>query len=222
MSDAIKNINRNRNASDRIYFSVDGVHGFGIENVTMEDLGCDFFVAGTHKWLFGPRGTGIIWAKEDAWDMVIPTIPAFSIAYAVWLGIVPERNLSFSDLCTPGGFHAFEHRWALNEAFDFHMKIGKEKIEKRTHQLSSTLKEGLHDLDHVKLRTPLTPDISAGINCFEVDGMPPQEVVNKLSEQNIIASTSPYRTSYARLTPCITNTEGEVMTCIKAIEKIKS
>src|SRR5690606_30968975 len=49
MSDVIANENKNRPENKRIYFCVDGVHGFGIENITMEDTGCDFFAAGTHK-----------------------------------------------------------------------------------------------------------------------------------------------------------------------------
>lgn len=223
MADAIQTINAERDPSNLIYFSVDGVHGFGIENITMEELGCDFFVAGTHKWLFGPRGTGIIWAKHDAWDMVIPTIPAFSYnAYGMYLGLIPEGRLNFSDLCSPGGFHAFDHRWALNEAFDFHRKIGKNRVEQRTHQLSTMLKEGLREISHVTLHTPVSPDLSAGINCFEVDGMTPSEVVAELHEKHIIGSTSPYRESYARLTPCIINTEEEVEACIRAVEEIRA
>jgi selenocysteine lyase/cysteine desulfurase len=66
LSDALNNINKQRTVSDKIYLSVDGVHGLGIENITMDELGCDFFIAGTHKWLFGPRGTGFVWAKKDA------------------------------------------------------------------------------------------------------------------------------------------------------------
>lgn len=223
MADAIEEVNEERDPSNRIYLSVDGVHGFGIENITMEELGCDFFVAGTHKWLYGPRGTGIIWAKEDAWDMVIPTIPAFSYnAYAMYLGFIPEGKLNFSDAFSPGGFHAFDHRWALNEAFDFHMKIGKERVEQRTHQLSTMLKEGLSEINHVTLKTPISAELSSGINCFEIEGMTPTEVVTRLYEKNIVGSTSPYRTSYARLTPCIINTEEEVEACIRAVEEIRA
>jgi selenocysteine lyase/cysteine desulfurase len=223
MAEVIKQANQSRPAARRIYFCVDGVHGFGIGNVTMADLGCDFFVAGTHKWIFGPRGTGIIFARRDAWDMIEPTIPAFSRnAYGHWLGLVAESSLTFSDLVSPGGFHSFEHRWALPEAFKFHLNIGKDKIEQRTQQLSSMLKEGLQSISHVKLHTPLSEKLSAGINCFEVDGIKPGDIVKKLHEKNIVASDSPYRISYARLTPCIINTEEEVMACIKALENIKS
>lgn len=222
MGEEIKKINEKRTGADRIYFCVDGVHGFGIENFSIADMNCDFFAAGTHKWIFGPRGTGILWGKKDAWDMVIPTIPAFSeLSYNMWLGQVPEGKINFSDLHTPGGFHSFDHRWALNEAFDFHIRFGKDKIESRTRQLSAQLKEGLKAMKHVKLHTPLSPSLSAGINCFEVTGMKPEAVVKRLHERKIIGNNSPYRTSYARLTPSIVNTEEEVNICLDAVAKMK-
>ncbi len=221
MADAIKRVNEKRTDINRIYFCVDGVHGFGVENITMEDLGCDFFVAGTHKWIFGPRGTGILWGKKEAWHMVAPTIPAFREApYGMWMGIVPEAKLSFSDLCSPGGFLAFEHRWSLNEAFDFHMKIGKARIEERTHQLSSILKEGMKGIKKIKVLTPVDSSLSSGINCFEVEGMKPEEVAKKLLEKKILASTTPYKEIHARLTPCIINTEEEVNMCLQALAEI--
>lgn len=222
MASIIKKINQSRDSSNRIYFCVDAVHGFGVENITVNDLGCDFLVAGTHKWLFGPRGTGIIWAKKDAWHMVNPTIPPFSIAYAMWMGTAPKAELSFHSKITPGGFHSFEHRWGLKEAFEFHLEIGKKKIQNRTHALSTMLKEGMKNISHVKLHTPISTKFSAGINSFEVNGMDPYKLKDKLYELNIIASTTPYKTVYARLTPCIINTEEEVLQCIKALEEINT
>jgi len=53
MSAVIADANKNRTAANRIYFCVDAVHGFGVENITVSELGCDFLIAGTHKWLFG-------------------------------------------------------------------------------------------------------------------------------------------------------------------------
>ena len=223
MADAIKEVNNQRTAANRIYFSVDGVHGFGIENKSMADLGCDFFAASAHKWIFGPRGTGILWARKEAWDMITPTIPSFSdSAYNMWLGKLAPGKLSFSDLHSPGGFHSFEYRWALKEAFEFQLEIGKAKVEDRTHQLSTLLKEGLRGVKHVKLHTPVSPALSAGINCFEVDGMTSEEVIKKLHSKNIIGSAAPYAVSYARLTPSIVNNEAEVRTCVTAVENIKS
>src|SRR5512133_3108563 len=75
----------------RVLLCVDGVHGFGIEASTPTELGCDFLVSGCHKWLFGPRGTGVVWGRADAWSAVTPTIPTFDgRAFRPWLqGVAP-------------------------------------------------------------------------------------------------------------------------------------
>ena len=221
IADMVKEMNQQRKT--RIYLCVDGVHGFGIEDITMSGLGCDFLSAGTHKWIFGPRGTGVLYARKDAWDMITPIIPSFEDStYNAWMGTTPVDTFSFSDLCSPGGFHSFEHRWALIEAFDFQLKIGKAKVQERSHQLSTMLKEGLANIKHIRLITPKSESISAGINCFEVEGMKPEEVVKKLYAKNIIASASPYKTSYVRLTPSIVNTEEEVTVCLNELEQLKT
>lgn len=220
MSKLIAEINQKRTEDNRIYFCVDGVHGFGVENITVKDLGCDFLATGTHKWLFGPRGTGLLWAKKDAWHMVDPIIPPFSTAYGMWMGVIPTTDLSFFERITPGGFHSFEHRWALNEAFDFHMEIGKEKIQNRTRELNTLMKEGMLSNNKIKLHTPLSTDLSSGINAFEFEGIDPITLVKKLRDFDIYGSTSPYKTIYARLTPCILNTEEEVLECLRTLESI--
>jgi hypothetical protein len=79
-----------------LLFCVDGVHGFGIENQDISQLGCDFFVAGTHKWIFGPRGTAVVWGFDLAWARSKPVIPSFSESYEVWLGGASLRYVQIS------------------------------------------------------------------------------------------------------------------------------
>ena len=45
---------------DRILVVLDAVHGFGNQEEQLAQLGVDFAAAGTHKWIFAPRGTGIV------------------------------------------------------------------------------------------------------------------------------------------------------------------
>jgi selenocysteine lyase/cysteine desulfurase len=210
IADAIARAHRRQTSAQRILLSVDGVHGIGIEDVTMADLGCDFFVAGTHKWLFGPRGTGIIWARGELWPLLRPTIPHFGMAaYEAWMtGTVPPATSA--DMMTPGGFHSFEHRWALGEAFEFHLSIGKAEVAKRIHELNRQCKTGLAKMKHVTLHTPLSDEITSGIITFDVAGLEPKVVVEKLHAKRIVASTTPYRTSYARLAPGLINSPDEV------------
>jgi selenocysteine lyase/cysteine desulfurase len=208
IADALRTLNRGRSEADRMLLCVDGVHGFGIENVRLPALGCDFFAAGCHKWLFGPRGTGLVWGRPDAWQHVTHTIPSFTATGT------PGSAM------TPGGFHSFEHRWALDEAFRFHQRIGRARIAARTHALNTRFKRGAAAMRHVILRTPRSASLSAGLVCFEVRGVPPQEVVDRLLGRGIVATVTPYAESYARVAPSVLNTPAEVDRALRALASL--
>jgi transposase-like protein len=57
----------------------------------------------------------------------------------------------------------------------------------------------------------------AGLICFDVNGMQPKTVVKRLLQHRIVASTTPYGTSYARLAPSLVNTPKEVDATLRAI-----
>jgi selenocysteine lyase/cysteine desulfurase len=178
----------------RPLLAVDGVHGFGIEDAGPTDLGCDVLVSGGHKWLFGPRGTGIVWATPEAWAETSATIPTFDGgSYGAWLeGRAPE-DLPPGPTMTPGGFHSFEHRWALADAFELHRRIGRERIAERTHELAGRRKEELAEIAGVRVVTPLADELSAGIVCFELDSLPAPEAVDVLRAQHqTVGSVAPY------------------------------
>jgi selenocysteine lyase/cysteine desulfurase len=219
MADTINVINKTRNTAQQILFCVDGVHGFGIENEDISTLGCDFFVAGTHKWIFGPRGTGVIWGSDRAWANSEPVIPSFSASYDVWLGDSTQDQVPMGEHMSPGGFHSFEHRWALPEAFKLHMQLGKENVQKRIHQLNTQTKLGLAKMSHVTLYTPRSNEFSSGLVCFDVAGMSAEKVVKKLHSKGVIMSNTPYRTSYARFAPSLINNEQEIE---KALAEIRA
>jgi isopenicillin-N epimerase len=207
IADVIARANRGRAEEDRALLAVDGVHGFGVENVTASDLGCDIFIAGCHKWLFGPRGTGIVWATPAAWQATTAIIPSFD-------GAAPQ-----SHAMSPGGFHSFEHRWALPAAFRFHRDIGKARVAARVHELNRQCKEGLAAMKHVRLMTPRSDAVSAGLVCFEVEGLTPQEVIEKIGRKKIIASVSPYRVPYARFAPSLLTMPEDIE---KALAEIRA
>ena len=208
IADALAVINAHRDAEERVLLCVDAVHGLGVEDVVMTDLGCDFFVAGCHKWLFGPRGTGLVWGHPRAWPAVRATIPSFT------------DHGTPGGAQTPGGFHSFEHRWALAPAFQFHQEIGKPRVAARIHELSRQFKEGLAAMRHVQLYTPQSDELSAGLICFDVRGLQPREVVQRLRDRRIIATVTPYATSYARVAPGVLNSPEEVETALRTIHTL--
>ena len=121
---------------------------------------------------------------------------------------------------TPGGFHSFEHRWALAQAFQLHLQIGRARVAARVHALNRQLKEGLVTMSHVRLHTPGDENLSAGLVCFEVDGLPPPTVVARLRASSIIATLTPYSPTYARLAPGLLNSPEEVEVVLAAIRAL--
>ena len=211
-------VNAQRDPQKPLLLVVDGVHGFGCIDESVAELGADFFSAGTHKWMFAPRGTGVLWGRADRWPLLRPVIPSFADLplYEAWMkGEAPGPTTA--SMVSPGGFLAYEHQWAMSAAFEMHAKMGRARVAARIRALNDQLKEGLADMRHVHLHTPLDADVSAGINAFEVAGLDPEKVVAKLLEKNIVASTSPYRVSYARLSAGLMNDEREVDAALGAV-----
>ena len=210
-----------RSLPERVLVCVDGVHGFGARAETVRDLGCDAFVSGCHKWLYGPRGTGVLWANQRARELMRPTIPSFDgSSYGLWVAGGTPSGTPDGPTLTPGGFKTYEHRWALPEAFALHQGIGRERVEARIRGLASRLKAQLSEVRGVRLRTPQSPGLSAGLVCFEVEGREPSEVVARLASRRIVASVTPYAQRYVRFGPGIVNTPEHVDAAAKAIAAI--
>jgi isopenicillin-N epimerase len=201
---------------------VDGVHGIGAADETIATMGADYFCAGCHKWMFAPRGTGLVWANADNWARLRPTVPNFSDfeSYNAWAENRDPATPNNAARMTPGGFHAFEHQWAMGAAFDMHHAMGRGRVAARIRSLNDRLKASLAENSRITVHTPLSGDLSAGLVAFEVAGMAPDAVVKRLLESRIIASTSPYAITYARLAPSLVNTEDEVDRAAKAVHAI--
>jgi isopenicillin-N epimerase len=221
IADAVAETNKARALSDRLLLVVDGVHGFGVEDESVAEMGADFFIAGTHKWMFGPRGTGIIWGRAENWKLLHPIFPAFAPeTFTAWMSGTVSDAPTKASWILPGGFHAFEYEWALPAAFELHKQIGRKHVADRIHSLNDQCKEGLAAMRHVKLYTPRGNKLSAGLICFELEGLRSADVVKKLHERRIIASTAPYREGYARLAPSLLNTPDEIEMTLRRIREL--
>jgi isopenicillin-N epimerase len=223
LAEVVAQANSGRADADRCLLIVDGVHGFGVENVDAARLGADFFVASAHKWLFAPRGTGVVWGKRESWPEIRPTIPNFDPdggrAFEAWIdrAALPPTRAAF---VSPGGFTAYEHQFAIADALEFHRLLGRARITSRIQKLNSRIRRGLANVRGVTVHTPAPSTLSAGIVCFEVAGLAPEGVVAKLAERRIHATASPYKHSFARLAAGIMNMEEEIDTAIAAVRDL--
>jgi selenocysteine lyase/cysteine desulfurase len=201
---------------------MDGVHGLGADDEPIRPENFDVLVAGCHKWLGGPRGTGLVWTLKS-WDGMAPVIPSFApSSYVAWLeGREPPRDAPAGPVFTPGGYHSFEHRWALAEAFAWQTKLGRTRVAERIRSLATRLKQGLEEIDGVKLVTPMAERLSAGIVCFDIDGLDPGQAVERLRrEHRVAASVTPYAERHVRFGTGLWVDEADVDAALGAIARL--
>jgi selenocysteine lyase/cysteine desulfurase len=98
-----------------------------------------------------------------------------------------------------------------------HTKCGWEFVRRRRQ-----LKEVLAKMPNVKLYTPMANELSAGIVCFDVNGLRADQVVDQFRKKKIVASVTPYRTWYARLAPSFLTSPAEVETTLAAVRELRT
>jgi isopenicillin-N epimerase len=70
------------------------------------------------------------------------------------------------------------------------------------------------------LHTPSDPELSAGISCFEVQGVKPNDVDNRLAAKKIRTNASPYKVSYARVAAGVMNFPEDIDAVLREIRAI--
>ncbi len=221
MAEVVHAANRSRPPERRCLLVVDGVHGFGVEDVDAASLGADFFVAGAHKYFLAPRGTGVIVGRADAWPRIQPTVPTFD-SFAPWLAYFEGRPMppTQASFITPGGFVAYENLLAMEDAVALHDSIGRAAIAARITELAGQMRRELARMRGVTLITPLDPDLAAGIICFEVGGRKPEEVALRLRQRGVVATASPYAVSYARVAAGIMVQPADVERTLREVRAV--
>jgi selenocysteine lyase/cysteine desulfurase len=63
----------------KIEVIVDGAHSFAQFPFNRDQIGCDYFGTSLHKWLFAPKGTGMLYVKRDRIERIWPLRRARSI-----------------------------------------------------------------------------------------------------------------------------------------------
>jgi len=73
----------------------------------------------------------------------------------------------------------------------------------------------------VRVVTPMSPALSAGIVCFDVAGLSAGEAVERLRrEHRIAASVTPYRTEHVRLGTGLWVDEADVDAAVRAVSRL--
>ncbi len=193
-----------------ILVAVDGAQSSGMFDIDLHDLGCDFYTASAHKWLFSPKGIGIFYAKQESQHYLKPLVVAYGYDDT---SIRRLENYNTRNLPEYLG---------LGAAVDFHTNIGKEKITKRSYELKNYFRSKVQNNPIFKLKTPESDQISCAIQTLEIIDKDVRDVKKQLFE-NYGIDTRPmtnFGLNSVRVSFAIFITKKDIDYLVGALEEI--
>ena len=112
-----------------ILVAVDGAQAPGMINVDLHDLGCDFYAASSHKWLFSPKGVGVFYARQESQALLKPLIVCRG-----WDDPSIRRLENYNTRNLPEVL-------GLGVAFDFQNLMGPDRRQARIFELKKYLRQ---------------------------------------------------------------------------------
>ncbi len=179
---------------------VDGAHAFAHFDFKQPDLGCDYYGTSLHKWLFAPKGTGLLYVKKDKIEKIWPLMAADKSQ--------KSDIRKFEEI----GTHPAAPRLAIGEAILYHNGIGGKRKEARLRYLSRYWMNKLKDLPNVRFHTSWEPNQSCGIANVEIVGVDTGALGTYLFDKHKIFTVSIIHDEFRglRITPSVYTTLKEL------------
>jgi selenocysteine lyase/cysteine desulfurase len=169
-------------AAHGIWYFVDGAQAPGMLPVDVRDIGCHAYATSGHKWLLGPKGTGLLYVRRDALNTIDPTYGGGYSANGHW------------DMISSGQFEwtstaqRFEYGTVsaplfagLGASMQFLLDIGIDNIWRRNHALGAMLIKGLNELG-AEVVSPQDKNEHSSIITFRLHNMPYGELQRFLTQ----------------------------------------
>ena len=189
---------------------VDGAHSFGQFDFKQKDLGCDYFGTSLHKWLFAPKGTGLLFVKRDKIEKLWPLMAAESKQ-------APDIR-KFEEI----GTHSAAPRLAIGEALLFSNGIGGKRKEARLRYLSRYWMNKLKDVPNIRFNTSFDPNQSCAIANVKIEGLDQSAIGSYLFNKHRIFTTPIVHEEFTgiRITPNLYTTLNELDRFCELMETI--
>jgi selenocysteine lyase/cysteine desulfurase len=189
---------------------VDGAHSFGLLDLNIPDLGCDYFGTSLHKFLSAPIGSGMLWIKKEKIEKIWPLL----------CNDKPNGTdiRKFETL----GTRSFPIEQGIGEAINFQTAIGNKRKEERIRYLKNYWATRVQNIPKVKIHTSLKDDYACAICGVSIDGMTPGQLDSALFTNYKIHTVGIVweNISCVRITPHVYTRLQDLDKLVYAIESI--
>jgi selenocysteine lyase/cysteine desulfurase len=124
---------------------VDGAQAAGAIKVNVKELGCHAYATSGHKWLMGPKGTGLLYLSKDAQQLIRPM----------------QFEESYNTYNDSNGVVNLAGIVGLGKAIEYIESVGIDKIEEQNLTLRNRLLENLKGLSNATILSPSEKPLSS-------------------------------------------------------------
>jgi selenocysteine lyase/cysteine desulfurase len=218
-------------ASRDIWFALDGAQSLGQFPIDIRHTGADFYTASAHKWLLGPKRTGLLYVRKDRLALLTPTIVG---AYSDKSNSLAARQLELQPTA-----QRFEYGtqndaliYGLESALDFVDAIGLPAIQRHNQALAEAARAGIASIPGVDLVNPggtsprlnLVPAESAARSAmltFRLAGRDNREVASALVRRRLrVRSVTEAGLDGVRASFHVCNSLDEVDRLVNAVKEL--
>lgn len=189
--------------TEGIYSCIDGAQALGMIKVDFKEIDPDIYVGSGHKWLLGPKGTGIMYIS----DRILPKLkPNFSGAYSDASFNLKEQRMEYVQDATrvEYGTRNIPIIVGLSTAIDFLNNLGFESLIQRNENLAAYFKGKLGVNKKVEIISPLNEQWSSSIVSFRIKNKNYREVQQVLNKQYSQRVRAIYENDLNAIRVCIT------------------
>lgn len=200
------------------YVLGDGYQAVGTIPVDLQELGVDFYVGGSHKWLCGGPGAGFLYVRPQVAGRVRPGLTG-------WFGLEdPFAYDTDPSAGKPapaakrflGGTPNIPALYAAREGIKTVLELGVDQIREHSLELGQAFQDHLDDRGW-KLTGPEDPKDRSGMVCFSPGGGGEWKA-KRLAEQGVMVDARPDAGMRAGLH--FYNNEEEIATLFEALAEL--
>ena len=183
---------------------VDGAQAVGAIEVDVKALGCHAYATSGHKWLMGPKGTGLLYVAREAWPALKPIQWQEAHRYGANSAGVGPLPLVVG----------------LGAAIERLQGLGMAQVERRNMALRDRTYAGLKEIPKVQVvGPPPGPHAAPMVACKLPDSVDSMKVRDVLRDQHgiVVKMVEKQWFNGLRISPHVLNTEADIDAVLRAL-----
>lgn len=205
----------------KLWFFVDGAQTAGMFPFSLHEIGCDAYATSGHKWLLGPKETGLLYVRKAMLDVIDAKFigaysdGGFDFLKGTFAFNPAAQRYEYGTVSTP-------LRVGLGAAVRFLQRIGMQNVWERDRVLAARLASGLREIAGIRVLSPADDAMRSAMITFDHRDIPYLKMQEHLNTFNLrTRGVSEGGLAALRISMHVYNTPEEVDRVLEGVRTAK-